>query len=141
MGFFSIKTVAFANRSVISPIQVGPPAVCKQFLLPFKSSENTNEFTRLKQFGLKMAPARSTGAVVAAISVSVAVISLFLCNFKSKSSSKRTKPPLSSSKKKPRSGLVDAIGNTPLIRINSLSDATGCEVSWAVLSHSFVGLL
>ena len=23
---------------------------------------------------------------------------------------------------------VDAIGNTPLIRINSLSDATGCEI-------------
>ncbi|KFK35554.1 hypothetical protein AALP_AA4G005700 [Arabis alpina] len=27
-----------------------------------------------------------------------------------------------------RTGLVDAIGNTPLIRINSLSDATGCEI-------------
>lgn len=27
-----------------------------------------------------------------------------------------------------RNGLVDAVGNTPLIRINSLSDATGCEV-------------
>jgi len=27
-----------------------------------------------------------------------------------------------------RRGLVEAIGNTPLIRINSLSDATGCEV-------------
>lgn len=25
-------------------------------------------------------------------------------------------------------GIVDAIGNTPLIRINSLSDATGCEI-------------
>ncbi|KAJ8493044.1 hypothetical protein OPV22_014765 [Ensete ventricosum] len=27
-----------------------------------------------------------------------------------------------------RNGLVDAVGNTPLIRINSLSDATGCEI-------------
>ncbi|KAG6520255.1 cysteine synthase 2-like [Zingiber officinale] len=27
-----------------------------------------------------------------------------------------------------RRGLVDAVGDTPLIRINSLSDATGCEI-------------
>uniref|UniRef100_A0A453ILV1 cysteine synthase n=1 Tax=Aegilops tauschii subsp. strangulata TaxID=200361 RepID=A0A453ILV1_AEGTS len=27
-----------------------------------------------------------------------------------------------------RKGLVEAVGNTPLIRINSLSDATGCEI-------------
>ncbi|WVZ56001.1 hypothetical protein U9M48_006591 [Paspalum notatum var. saurae] len=27
-----------------------------------------------------------------------------------------------------RKGLLEAIGNTPLIRINSLSDATGCEI-------------
>lgn len=27
-----------------------------------------------------------------------------------------------------RKGLVEAIGNTPLVRINSLSDATGCEI-------------
>ncbi|KAL5703221.1 cysteine synthase [Ranunculus cassubicifolius] len=32
-----------------------------------------------------------------------------------------------SKKKKARKGLIDAIGNTPLIRINSLSDATGCQ--------------
>ncbi|MQM01147.1 hypothetical protein Taro_033894 [Colocasia esculenta] len=31
-------------------------------------------------------------------------------------------------KRPPRRGLVDAVGNTPLIRINSLSDATGCEI-------------
>ncbi|XP_020687612.1 cysteine synthase 2 isoform X3 [Dendrobium catenatum] len=31
-------------------------------------------------------------------------------------------------KRKERRGLVEAIGNTPLIRINSLSDATGCEI-------------
>ncbi|KAF3453316.1 hypothetical protein FNV43_RR03756 [Rhamnella rubrinervis] len=74
-----------------------------------------------------MARVRSTGAVVAAVSVSVTVLSLFLSNFKSKSSSKRIKLPFSLLKN-PRSGLVDAIGNTPLIRINSLSDATGCEI-------------
>jgi cysteine synthase A len=33
-----------------------------------------------------------------------------------------------------RKGLVEAIGNTPLVRINSLSDATGCEVhAWGYL--------
>ncbi|KAF3946440.1 hypothetical protein CMV_027291, partial [Castanea mollissima] len=31
-------------------------------------------------------------------------------------------------KKKLRNGLIDAIGNTPLIPINSLSKATGCEI-------------
>ncbi|KAL9272947.1 Cysteine synthase 2-like protein [Drosera capensis] len=31
-------------------------------------------------------------------------------------------------KKKGRKGLIGAIGKTPLIRINSLSDATGCEI-------------
>ncbi|KAH0466509.1 hypothetical protein IEQ34_003747 [Dendrobium chrysotoxum] len=31
-------------------------------------------------------------------------------------------------KRKERRGLVEAIGNTPLIRINSLSEATGCEI-------------
>ncbi|KAL5548620.1 hypothetical protein UlMin_003851 [Ulmus minor] len=73
------------------------------------------------------APVRNTDHVVAAvsISVSIALLSLFFFNLKSKSSSKKTEP---SSKKKPRDGLVAAIGNTPLIRINSLSEATGCEI-------------
>ncbi|KAJ3673618.1 hypothetical protein LUZ60_005610 [Juncus effusus] len=34
----------------------------------------------------------------------------------------------SSSSRRRRRGLIEAIGNTPLIRINSLSDATGCEI-------------
>ncbi|XP_021818339.1 cysteine synthase 2 [Prunus avium] len=68
-----------------------------------------------------MAPVRTTGAVVAAISVTVALLSLFL--YKSKPSSKKLP-----SKKNPRNGLLGAIGNTPLIRINSLSEATGCEI-------------
>ncbi|PQP93869.1 cysteine synthase 2 [Prunus yedoensis var. nudiflora] len=67
-----------------------------------------------------MAPVRTTGAVVAAISVTVALLSLF---YKSKPSSKKLP-----SKKNPRNGLLGAIGNTPLIRINSLSEATGCEI-------------
>ncbi|KAB2615402.1 cysteine synthase 2 [Pyrus ussuriensis x Pyrus communis] len=72
-----------------------------------------------------MAPVRSTGAIVAAVSVSMALLSLFL--YKSKLSSKKTKLTLPS-KKNHTNGLVGAIGNTPLIRINSLSDATGCEI-------------
>ncbi|XP_040986240.1 cysteine synthase 2 [Juglans microcarpa x Juglans regia] len=75
-----------------------------------------------------MAPVRTTGAVVvaAAISISMALLSHFLVSGK-------TNLPLSKqSKKKKRSksrnGLTDAIGNTPLIRINSLSEATGCEI-------------
>ncbi|GLU23928.1 hypothetical protein SLE2022_399020 [Rubroshorea leprosula] len=36
-------------------------------------------------------------------------------------------------RKKPRSGVIDATGNTPLIHLNSLSQATGCEVN-----HLFV---
>ncbi|TQD94358.1 hypothetical protein C1H46_020044 [Malus baccata] len=67
-----------------------------------------------------MAPVRSTGAVVAVVSVSMAL-------YKSKPSSKKTELSLRS-KENHRDGLVGAIGNTPLIRINSLSDATGCEI-------------
>ncbi|GMN62321.1 hypothetical protein TIFTF001_031400 [Ficus carica] len=71
-----------------------------------------------------MAAVRTTaGAIVAA--VSVAVFSLFFCNLKT---SKNLELSESSKKKKSRHGLVGAIGNTPLIRINSLSDATGCEI-------------
>ncbi|PSS06034.1 Cysteine synthase [Actinidia chinensis var. chinensis] len=66
-----------------------------------------------------MAVARVTGAVVAAVCVA-AIVSFFLCtSYRSKSLSP---------KKKRRNGLIDAIGNTPLIRVNSLSDATGCEI-------------
>ncbi|PON33370.1 Tryptophan synthase beta subunit-like PLP-dependent enzyme [Parasponia andersonii] len=78
-----------------------------------------------------MAPVRTTGAIVAA--ASIVVLSFFLCNLKSKSSSSKRTKLFVSSRKKSRHGLVGAIGNTPLIRINSLSDATGCEVSnWVV---------
>ncbi|XP_034677953.1 cysteine synthase 2-like isoform X3 [Vitis riparia] len=67
-----------------------------------------------------MAPVKVTGPVFAALSI--AVLSYLLCN----SRSRKTHKPIS--KKKPRRGLIEAIGNTPLIRINSLSEATGCEI-------------
>ena len=71
-----------------------------------------------------MAPVRTTGAiVVAAISISMAVLSYIVSSKKKKN-------------KKFRNGLIDAIGNTPLIRINSLSDATGCEVNIKQLTFS-----
>ncbi|KAF7140151.1 hypothetical protein RHSIM_Rhsim06G0228900 [Rhododendron simsii] len=69
-----------------------------------------------------MALVGTTGTVVAAASIA-ALLSYFLfcSNYRSKSSSTKKKS-------KSRTGLVDAIGNTPLIRINSLSDVTGCEI-------------
>ncbi|XP_050246519.1 cysteine synthase 2-like isoform X2 [Quercus robur] len=69
-----------------------------------------------------MAPVRTTGAIVAAAAISMAVLSYLF------SSKKPNLVLLKEKKKKPRNGLIDAIGNTPLIRINSLSDATGCEI-------------
>ncbi|KAM3696165.1 hypothetical protein ACB094_06G018700 [Castanea mollissima] len=69
-----------------------------------------------------MAPVRTTGAIVAAAAISMAVLSYLF------SSKKPNLALLKKKKKKPRNGLIDAIGNTPLIRINSLSDATGCEI-------------
>lgn len=77
-----------------------------------------------------MAPVRTTGAIVAstaAISISMAIFSYFLFFKKTNSTLHCNK------KKKPRNGVVDAIGNTPLIRINSLSEATGCEVTFMSL--------
>jgi cysteine synthase A len=73
-----------------------------------------------------MAPVRTTGGVVAA----AAAISIFsMAMLSHLLSPKKNILRLSKKKKKKaRNGLVDAIGNTPLIRINSLSEATGCEV-------------
>lgn len=69
-------------------------------------------------------PARITGAAVTVISFIGLLSYIILNNNRSRLKSSNRKVTL----KKPRSGLVAAIGNTPLIRINSLSDATGCEV-------------
>lgn len=82
-----------------------------------------------------MAPARATGAMAAAAAIAIAVVS-YCYSCKSK---KRSNLNFFFSKKKklePRKGVVDAIGNTALIRINSLSDATGCEVSSRLQSRS-----
>lgn len=69
--------------------------------------------------------AKTAGAAVTVLSFIGVLSYVILYNSKYRSKSSSTKVTL----KKPRSGLVAAIGNTPLIRINSLSDATGCEVS------------
>ncbi|KAJ9153928.1 hypothetical protein P3X46_027315 [Hevea brasiliensis] len=70
-----------------------------------------------------MAPVKTKGAVIAAICLSVAVLSYMLPKYTSKKKNLQL-----SKKKKPRNGLIDAVGDTPLIRINSLSEATGCEI-------------
>ena len=77
-----------------------------------------------------MAPVRTIVAI-ASISISMAVFSYFLV-FK-----KNNLILPSNKKKKPRNGVVGAIGNTPLIRINSLSEATGCEVTFISLCFFF----
>ncbi|KAL6957740.1 cysteine synthase [Sarracenia purpurea var. burkii] len=74
-----------------------------------------------------MALVRTAGAVAAAVSIA-ATLAYFLCgNYRLRASSTRTNKSFPQ-KKKPRNGLIDAIGKTPLIRINSLSEATGCEI-------------
>lgn len=81
------------------------------------------------QKSASMAPVKITGAVVAAAAT---MVMLSYCFFRFSSDKLDSCSSSSSSKKKKklstRNGLVDAIGNTPLIRINSLSDATGSEV-------------
>lgn len=72
----------------------------------------------------KMAPvaARSAGAVGIGTAIFLSLVAAyFFCDRRNNSSKKKKK-------KISTKGIVDAIGNTPLIRINSLSDATGCEV-------------
>jgi cysteine synthase A len=67
-----------------------------------------------------MAPVNMTGAVVAAAALLMLTSYSFFFRLSEK---KKRKEKLTM-----RNGLVDAIGNTPLIRINSLSEATGCEI-------------
>ncbi|CAM8997288.1 unnamed protein product [Rhodiola kirilowii] len=65
----------------------------------------------------------SAGAVVTVAAVSaVAFLSFFFIGSSSRKKSRLSKKAILSK------GMIDAIGNTPLIRINSLSDATGCEI-------------
>ncbi|KAJ4750386.1 Cysteine synthase [Rhynchospora pubera] len=65
---------------------------------------------------------RAVGAATAALSISLIFCFLLYCARSKFHPWKKTRGG------KRRRGLVEAIGNTPLIRINSLSDATGCEI-------------
>lgn len=65
-----------------------------------------------------MIPARITSS--AAVTASVTLLAYFLfCKLYNHSSCRKNKV---------KNGIIEAIGNTPLIRINSLSQATGCEI-------------
>ncbi|VFQ97922.1 unnamed protein product [Cuscuta campestris] len=66
----------------------------------------------------------NAGPIVAGLSIAAAV-SYFICKHTEKKSSRSRE---STSPKTHKNGIVAAIGNTPLIRIKSLSDATGCEI-------------
>ncbi|XP_057765474.1 cysteine synthase 2 isoform X2 [Salvia miltiorrhiza] len=68
-----------------------------------------------------VALARTAGAAVTALSLIGLLSYIIIHNTKS-----RLKP--RSRKAAVKKGVVAAIGNTPLIRIDSLSDATGCEI-------------
>jgi hypothetical protein len=73
-----------------------------------------------------MAAATAAGAAAA-----VSLIACYLLLHRSGSKlpwSRLAKPSRATGRRTRRRGLVETIGNTPLIRINSLSDATGCEV-------------
>lgn len=73
-----------------------------------------------------MVPEKTAGAVFAAFSV--ALLSYFICSKARSNASSRKPHKIDTELRRARRGLVAAIGNTPLIRINSLSDATGCEI-------------
>ncbi|KAL6867383.1 hypothetical protein ACP4OV_015407 [Aristida adscensionis] len=76
-----------------------------------------------------MAAATAAGAAAAAAAVSL--VACYLLVYKSGSRFpwlRATGSSRASGRRARRRGLVEAIGNTPLIRINSLSDATGCEI-------------
>ncbi|KAE9606394.1 hypothetical protein Lal_00013615 [Lupinus albus] len=63
---------------------------------------------------------RSRGGVGATAILASVILGYFICNYCWKKKLVN--------KKKRKNGLVDAIGNTPLIQINSLSNATGCQI-------------
>ncbi|XP_020591126.1 cysteine synthase 2 [Phalaenopsis equestris] len=76
-----------------------------------------------------MATEKPTG-LYAAAALSITLVSyLLLSSQASRLLPRRNSPHRNpSTKPKKRRGLIDAIGNTPLIRINSLCEATGCEI-------------
>ncbi|MFS7940825.1 putative cystathionine beta-synthase [Helianthus anomalus] len=66
-------------------------------------------------------------AIIASLSLSLYSLYL-LTNRRRAISHSKHKTLITHNNKSKRNGIVGAIGNTPLIRINSLSDATGCEI-------------
>ncbi|KAL9997556.1 putative cystathionine beta-synthase [Helianthus debilis subsp. tardiflorus] len=66
-------------------------------------------------------------AIIASLSLSLYSLHLLTSRRRAISHSKH-KTLITHNNKPKRNGIVGAIGNTPLIRINSLSDATGCEI-------------
>ncbi|CAL4913276.1 unnamed protein product [Urochloa decumbens] len=76
-----------------------------------------------------MAVATAAGAAAAAAAVSLIACYVLFHNSIPKVPWGRTaRSSRAGGRRTRRKGLVEAIGNTPLIRINSLSDATGCEI-------------
>ncbi|XP_071702768.1 cysteine synthase 2 [Rutidosis leptorrhynchoides] len=72
-----------------------------------------------------MAPSPISIGVITAVSVALYSVYVLANRIRDTSDSKgKTLTPKQSKK----NGIIGAIGNTPLIRINSLSDATGCEI-------------
>ncbi|KAJ0751370.1 putative cystathionine beta-synthase [Helianthus annuus] len=68
-------------------------------------------------------------AIIASLSLSLYSLYLLTSRRRAISHSKHETLITHNNNNKPkRNGIVGAIGNTPLIRINSLSDATGCEI-------------
>jgi hypothetical protein len=99
-------------------------------------------FSRLLLCSLAMTAATAAGAAAAAAAVSLVTCFLLFHNSNLKFPWARTaRPSCASGRRTRRRGLVEAIGNTPLIRINSLSDATGCEVGMWIFYLFFSALL
>ncbi|CAN6307520.1 unnamed protein product [Urochloa humidicola] len=71
--------------------------------------------------------AAATAAGAAAVSL-IACYLLFHNSIPKVPWGRTDRPSRAGGRRTRRKGLVEAIGNTPLIRINSLSDATGCEI-------------
>ena len=91
---------------------------------------------------LAMAAATAAGAAVAAAAVSLITCYLLFHNSILKvPSARKARTSCASGRRTRRRGLVEAIGNTPLVRINSLSDATGCEVGMWIFYLFFSALL
>ncbi|KAL8215698.1 hypothetical protein R6Q57_022535 [Mikania cordata] len=72
-----------------------------------------------------MAPPSNLIAIIASLTVSLC--SIYVLTSKCRAMAHLNGKTLTQNKRR-RNGIVGAIGNTPLIRINSLSDATGCEI-------------